>query len=221
MKNTALRILLVEDNILDAKAARRALEKSDLTCEITHAKSSGEAKRILAESTFDLAILDFRLGAETGLDVLEVLGDLPAIIATGSGNEDVAVQAMRKGAYDYVVKDGRGNYLALLPRVVDNVVKRRQAEIQQIELIEQLQAAAEQINTLEKFIPICCNCRKLRSKEGYWQRLEAYLEEHTTAKLTHGYCKSCADEAMRELDDASAAPNEVNANPADKTFTIG
>jgi len=110
MKDGELQILMVEDDRLDAKAAQRALAQSDVACEVTIAMSPVEAKADLAQSSFDLAILDYNLGAGTGLDVLEILEGLPAIMLTGSGNEDVAVQAMRKGAYDYVIKDGSGNH---------------------------------------------------------------------------------------------------------------
>lgn len=186
--------------MLDAKAARRALERSDVSCEVTLACSSDEVRDALSRSSFDLAILDYQLGEETGLDVLDVIGNLPAIMATGSGNEDVAVQAMRNGAYDYVVKDAAGEYLTLLPQVVRNVMNRRWAELQQIELVEKLQVAVDEIKTLQGLIPICCKCRKVRNKDGYWQRIEKYIEEHTNAKITHGYCESCAREMEQAFD---------------------
>ncbi|MBK9745136.1 MAG: response regulator [Chloroflexi bacterium] len=87
-----------------------------------------EASDLLQTEPFDVIISDFQLGDGTALDILAFQNNIPLIVATGAGNEMVAVQAMKAGAYDYLSKDSEQHYLELLPIVVENVVARRLAE---------------------------------------------------------------------------------------------
>jgi hypothetical protein len=49
-----------------------------------------------------------------------------------------------------------------------------------------------QIKTLRGLIPICANCKKIRDDAGFWNQIEAYLEQKTDAQFTHGICPQCA-----------------------------
>jgi transcriptional regulator with GAF, ATPase, and Fis domain len=54
-----------------------------------------------------------------------------------------------------------------------------------------LEHALAEIKTLRGLLPICSQCRKVRDDAGLWQRLEAYLEQHTDTRFTHGLCPDC------------------------------
>jgi len=41
-------------------------------------------------------------------------------------------------------------------------------------------------------IPICANCKKIRDDKGYWEQIETYIQERTSATFTHGICPECA-----------------------------
>lgn len=109
-----LHALLVDDNPADRFAVRRALERDDAQTWVLEAVSSAEDAlvRIAAEPLLDVALVDFHLPGMTGLDLLRELRarggcPLPAMVMlTGSGNERVAVEAMKAGAQDYLVKGG-------------------------------------------------------------------------------------------------------------------
>jgi integral membrane sensor domain MASE1 len=73
-----------------------------------------------------------------------------------------------------------------------NIDKRKLAEEKNIRLIEELGRALEEIKTLRGLIPICAWCHKVRTDDGAWQRVEAYISEHTDADFTHGICPECA-----------------------------
>lgn len=45
-----------------------------------------------------------------------------------------------------------------------------------------------EIKKLQGLIPICCCCKKIRNEDGYWQQVEVYIERHSDAQFTHGYC---------------------------------
>lgn len=60
-----------------------------------------------------------------------------------------------------------------------------------------LQKAIEQLKVLEKFLPICANCKKIRISEANgshqetWQAIESYVTEHTDTQFSHGICPDC------------------------------
>jgi hypothetical protein len=56
-----------------------------------------------------------------------------------------------------------------------------------------LQFAFGEIKTLSGLLPICAWCKKIRDDKGYWNQIEEYLKEHTTANFTHGLCPDCAE----------------------------
>ena len=61
-------------------------------------------------------------------------------------------------------------------------------------LIDQLQEANSQIKTLSGIVPICMYCKEIRDDKGYWNRLEKFITEHSTAQFSHCICPKC----MRE-----------------------
>ncbi len=57
-----------------------------------------------------------------------------------------------------------------------------------------LQSALDEIKTLQGILPICSNCKKVRNDEGYWERIETYIENHSEAEFSHSICDQCAEE---------------------------
>ncbi|MBF0469400.1 MAG: response regulator, partial [Desulfamplus sp.] len=67
----------------------------------------------------------------------------------------------------------------------------------------ELSNSLDEIKTLREIIPICCNCKKIRDDEGYWQQLEGYLKENSGIEFSHGICPKCSKELYPELFDDS------------------
>lgn len=130
-------LLYVEDDRIDQLAFLSLVTREQLGYTYRLASSVSEAKQLLQDEQFDVIIADFQLGDGTALDILAFQNNVPLIVATGAGNETVAVQAMKAGAYDYLSKDSEQHYLDLLPIVVDNVVARRMAERESVELMRE------------------------------------------------------------------------------------
>jgi hypothetical protein len=61
------------------------------------------------------------------------------------------------------------------------------------QLVAELRTALERVKVLSGLLPVCAWCKSVRNDQGYWQRIEHYLEEHTDAKFTHGLCPACTD----------------------------
>jgi CheY-like chemotaxis protein len=58
--------------------------------------------------------------------------------------------------------------------------------------VAKLNEALNNVKTLSGFIPICAGCKKIRDDRGFWNRVEAYITQRTTARFTHGMCPDCA-----------------------------
>jgi hypothetical protein len=123
-----IRVLLVEDDKVDQMAFERFVKRENLPYDCEIAGSIAEARDTLAAERFDVALVDYLLGDGTALDLLGEAGEVPAIVITGSGDEAIAVQAMKAGAYDYLIKDPSGNYLTTLPITVENTLDRHRAK---------------------------------------------------------------------------------------------
>lgn len=62
-----------------------------------------------------------------------------------------------------------------------------------------LKKSLHEIKTLSGLLPMCCNCKKIRDDEGYWNELEQYICDHSEAKLTHGFCPSCVQKLYPDI----------------------
>jgi hypothetical protein len=56
-----------------------------------------------------------------------------------------------------------------------------------------LNQALTEMETLQRLVPICCSCKKIRNDRGFWEEVERFLGEHTNAQLTHHVCPDCAE----------------------------
>jgi light-regulated signal transduction histidine kinase (bacteriophytochrome) len=82
----------------------------------------------LGASAYDLILLDYNLGDGTGLELLQHIADTPVVFIAGSHTEDVIIEAMKAGAYDFLIKDPYMGYLSLIPSTIEKVMKRKHAE---------------------------------------------------------------------------------------------
>ena len=64
--------------------------------------------------------------------------------------------------------------------------------------------AMRKVNTLTGLIPICASCKKIRDDDGYYQQIETYISEHSTAEFSHGICSECAEQLYG--DDVGESP---------------
>ena len=144
-----------------------------------------------------------------GLEVIQTLAGEsgpPSIMVTGTGDELSAIDALKSGAADYIIKDPQGRYLELLPVIVQRIIDqrslaeaKRRAEEEKERLIVELQHALASVKTLSGLLPICAGCKKIRNDDGYWTMVETYLSEHSDAEFSHGICPDCGKELYGDL----------------------
>src|SRR5215468_8803589 len=133
-----VRILIMEDDTGQARLVQRTLERSGYAVEMVGDGDTGLT--LSAQGVYDVLMVDHQMPGKGGLEVLHTLALRsalpPTIMVTGHGDETVAVEAMKLGAADYVVKDVDGRYLTLLPTVVVRVLHQQR-------LLEEKQRAEE------------------------------------------------------------------------------
>ena len=137
-----IRVLLVEDDDEDAAIFCRyvrQLRGEEVAVERVAGEEEGRSR--LSDGQFDLIFLDLNLGGPvSGIDLLKRLHsdgvDIPAIVVTGAGDQMKAVEAMKSGAYDYLIKDNLS--ADLLERTIRNVHKRHSLEQERARMMEKL-----------------------------------------------------------------------------------
>ncbi len=152
-----IRILLIDDDQEDAMILKRRLSKvGRYTIETEHAEDLNEALSRLNENQFDLIFLDNKLGGGiTGGEILEAFDeqnvDIPVIVVTGSGNEQVAVELMKSGASDYITKD------RVTPEKIEgtilNAIQRHNLMAMQKRSEEQIRQQKELLSNVMSHVP--------------------------------------------------------------------
>ncbi|MBC8208272.1 MAG: response regulator [Desulfobulbaceae bacterium] len=126
---TPLRIMLVEDSEHDLIAFRRAILENRPDTVITHAYRAEELLDNLdtLNDNFDLLVTDYKLPGITGLELCRrIMTDninIPCVILSGAGSEQVVLEAFQTGVSDYLIKDSYQDYLRILPQVLKQAVR--------------------------------------------------------------------------------------------------
>ncbi|HED01074.1 MAG TPA: hybrid sensor histidine kinase/response regulator [Proteobacteria bacterium] len=159
MKEGRVSILIIEDSPTDITIITRQLAKYGF--DLDFATSGEDALKSLQEKKYDMVVTDYSMPGMTGLDVLDRMKkegyDMPTVIMTGAGSERLAVEAMKKGACDYLIKSTDPGWLEVFPSVIQSniekyrlVKERRKIEEEKKQLAMRLQQAQkmESIGTL-------------------------------------------------------------------------
>jgi PAS domain S-box-containing protein len=72
-----------------------------------------------------------------------------------------------------------------------DITALKKAEAEKDQLIEKLRKAFEKIKTLNRLLPICAHCKKIRNDQGYWQQVEEYLHDNADMLFSHSICPAC------------------------------
>lgn len=130
-----LRVLHLEDSVLDAELIRKNLADAGILCEFTRVETRKDYELALNKGTFDLILTDYTLPSYDGLSALSVATekcpDIPFIFVSGTIGEDRAIEALKRGAMDYVLKDKLSRLAPRLQRAMEEAedrAERRRAE---------------------------------------------------------------------------------------------
>ena len=146
-------LLIVEDNPIYAEILRQLLQSlgDDLQFEVHWVDNAEKAQAAIQQKAYDLVLLDYRLPTADGLTVLAGFSSLPedrqpaVIMLTGMGREEIAVEAMKRGAKDYLSKDNLDTTSLL--RAITSALERRRLEVELRRSAAELRARNAQLQT--------------------------------------------------------------------------
>lgn len=84
--------------------------------------------------------------------------------------------------------------------IKQDVTERIKAQEERERLIVQLKQALSDVKTLTGLLPICASCKKIRDDTGYWNQVEVYIRDRSSAQFTHGICPDCAQKLLAEFE---------------------
>lgn len=176
------KILLVDDEEVILKAFRKDLELANY--DVTTAASGEEALSRLKDGPYHLVVTDLVMAGVDGMKVLQEAKNLdPQIcvfILTGYGDMTSAIDALRLGADDYLLKPCDADELIMrISRCLDKQELQRKVKI------------------YENILPVCVYCKNIRDDtgtepgKGKWMRMEEYLLLRSSTMVSHGCCPEC------------------------------
>ena len=130
-----LHILHLEDDVADAALVRDTLEMEGIACDVTRVETESAFRTSLQQGGFDLILADYTLPSFDGLSAFTIARqqspDLPFIFVSGTLGEEVAIEALKIGATDYVLKTGLSRLAPAAHRALREAgerVERKKAE---------------------------------------------------------------------------------------------
>lgn len=126
-----LKVIFVDDEEDFLELAERFFDDEDSRLDLTLSDSASEALEMIKEKNFDAVVSDYKMPDINGLELLEELrengNDIPFVILTGKGKEEVAMEALNKGADRYHIKMGnpRKMFQNLKQSIVEEVVRKK------------------------------------------------------------------------------------------------
>lgn len=131
MLTEELRVLVVDDDEQHASLTEQKLEEDTEYVSVDYVTSSDEAISLVEKNDFDTVVADYDMPGMDGLELTQHVDreyEVPVIIYTGCGSEDIATEAFRNGAEDYVCKGDSNNFLELSNRVENTALGYRAEE---------------------------------------------------------------------------------------------
>jgi len=202
-----MRILIAEDDATSRIVLATVLTKDGY--DVTATEDGTAAWEVLQRPDAPrLAILDLMMPGLDGLELVRRARGITSaappylIIVSTKGDKLDVIAGLDAGANDYLTKPFDPGELRARIEVGRRMIEMR---FELNEKVRELKLALEQVRTLKGIVPICANCKNVRDDQGYWNRVETYLNDHTEADFTHAVCPDCMKRLYPQFGDDSDA----------------
>jgi diguanylate cyclase (GGDEF)-like protein/PAS domain S-box-containing protein len=176
-KKEPIRVLVMEDDMGLARLCLKKLARAGYFAD--HASDGEKGLSAYRTGNYDVIVLDHNMPVYDGLEVIRRLAALdslpPIIMVTGAGNEQIAVEAMKLGARDYIVKDIEGGYLDLLPTVIERALRQQSIE-------EHLRLSAKVFENAAEGIMVTDSQARIVSVNKAFTEITGYTAEEVTGQ---------------------------------------
>ncbi len=155
-----IKLLLLEDDALDAELNITALETEGYECEWKRVQTKDEFIAALEKPDYDIIFIDYNLPAFDGMSALYILGehelDIPALLVSGNLEKELAIDSMKAGAVDYVHKDRLNRLVPSVKRALKESELRRteRAQANNLSLFNKLNQAANSGASIDALVEI-------------------------------------------------------------------
>jgi two-component system cell cycle sensor histidine kinase/response regulator CckA len=155
--NATLNLLLVEDNPSDVELCLRELKRAGLVFQADVVQTAADFMACIRAKPYDLVITDYRLPSWTGLDALSFLKelgiDIPLILMTGTLGEEKAVECIKLGVTDYLLKGA----LTRLPLAIRRALEEKTTREERARAEQKLADSERRLRTIIETEPECVN----------------------------------------------------------------
>jgi PAS domain S-box-containing protein len=149
-----LRILHLEDDPHDSEIVESLLIEGGIACEVTRVSTRDQFRAAIEQESFDIILADYALPSFDGISALTLAlrqrPSVPFILLSGTAGEEVAVQSVKSGATDYVLKDRPSRLVPSIRRALREAEERRERQRAQ----QSLRESKEQLRTVIQHMPV-------------------------------------------------------------------
>jgi len=173
-----MNVLVAEDDCVSRRVLHRNLTR--LGHSVFQACNGVEAWSILQQETIRIVVSDWMMPKMNGLDLCRRLRERTdpyytyfILLTAREGDEDYR-EAMAASVDDFLTKPLDREELEIRLRVAERII-----------------GFAGQVRQLKDLLPICMYCKKIRDDHDYWEKIEAYIHQHTGTDFSHSICPDC------------------------------
>ncbi|GAB1538946.1 hypothetical protein NUACC21_16110 [Scytonema sp. NUACC21] len=155
---SGLKFLLLEDSLLDTELILTILSEGGILCQLVQVKTQAEFQRALEQDNFDLILSDYSLPGFDGISALEIarhlVPNVPFIFVTATMGEEVAIETLKSGATDYVLKQRLERIVPSVKRAMREAEERRAREKAEAELKQQKEELERANRIKDEFLAV-------------------------------------------------------------------
>ncbi len=205
MSNQKIGVLIAEDDFLVCEHIKRVLQGSKYRI-VGEACNGEEAVQMAVDLNPDVILMDIKMPKMDGMEASRQINEkcpLPIVVLTAFEDPELVDQASQVGVSAFLNKPPK---FTEIDRAI-TIAMARHHDLQEIRLLNKiLKKTIEENKTLKGLLPICCFCGVIRDDtgvehgKGTWMKMDQYIVEKTSAKVTHGCCPKCYRKEMEGED---------------------